>query len=136
MKVPLPEVTRSGTPVGGIIRRFRDATRELAKGPRVEGYSIVRATRGENTWHDNNFSSPHWNKTVRNTLLNLKLVEKSQLASLSSHSFRKGGLTAAKRAGMPHDACIDVIGHLSTDAWLTYCKRPVSEVRDFLANID
>lgn len=141
MTVPLPEVTRGGTRIGDIIRRFRDATASLtlevaAADAQGKVCTIVRATRGDSVWHDNAFSGSDWNKTIRNTLLYLKLVEKNQLAPLSSHSFRKGGLTAAKRAGVPHDACIDVIGHMSTDAWLTYCKRPVSEVREFLANMD
>jgi hypothetical protein len=122
--------------VGDIIRRFKVATQALSDTLQGESDSIVRATRGENSWHDNNFPSSSWNKTIRSTMLALKLADKTQLGPMSSHSFRKGGLTAAKRAGVPHDACIDVIGHLSTDAWLTYCKRPVNEVRDYLANMD
>ena len=96
---------------------------------------IVRASRGPRAWAEDPvpLSRSAWNRAIK---VAIKIVRPGLgLDRLSSHSFRKGGFTAAREAGMPIDCAIDVIGHICTDTWQAYCFRKLDDTRAWVARI-
>ena len=111
-----------------IIRHFLALTEGL-EGP------IVRATRGKTSWHVDPvpFSRAGWNKAIKEAIKAVR--PDTDVQRLSSHSFRKGGFTAAREAGMPIDIAIDVIGHQCTDSWQAYCFRKLDDTRAWVSKL-
>lgn len=154
MEVPLPEKTLDGVAIGSIIRAYLDlpgvrthegpllryANSHTTHRARTQGlaharlsltcisaFSIVCSmTRGQQGLIDKPLSRDVWNKAVREAFE--KVFPDVPSVSISSHSFRKGGFTAAKLAGMAHDCAIDAMGHSHTSStWLAYMKRSREE---------
>lgn len=131
MEVPLPEHTTDNIPIGPIIRQFLLVTQN------VQGI-LVRASRGKHQWNEKDtgvMDRGVWNTAIKDAYKVL-WPDRPDTSLISSHSFRKGGFTAARQAGMPHDCAIDVIGHSpGSDAWLAYLKRPRAEKMMWVARM-
>jgi integrase len=127
MEVPIPDKSKEGIPLGQIIRVFLHHTRDL------QGV-LLRASSGKHGWSPEPLSRDTWNTAVKDAFK--VLYPGLPTKNFSSHSFRKGGFTAARQAGMPHDCSIDIIGHKQGgDAYLAYLKRPREEKMQWIAQI-
>lgn len=127
-QAPLPEKTKDGVPIGSIIRNF------LRLAPTEP--PLLRATHPANKgggWKTNALTREAWHAAIRDSLK--AALPQLDLREVGTHSLRKGGFTAAKQAGLPHDVAIDLLGHNSLDAWLHYCKRPRAEIMAYVARI-
>lgn len=124
--VLLPEATNNGVPLARIIRTM------LAKTPATG--SLLPASH---RWRPNEWDTPirpftadAWRRAIQDALKACNLDIKD--ASISSHSFRKGGCTRAVQLNVPQDVIMDIAGWNDPATMLAYGKRSLEERRAFI----
>jgi hypothetical protein len=122
MKVPLPESTKDGMPLGQMLRYYMSLVPHWCP--------LVASTRGK-YFAATQFTRDAWNRAIREALE--ACFPGIDRTGISSHSFRKGGCTRALQVDMPQDCMIDVAGWNSAESWMAYGKRPLEERQAFIA---
>jgi integrase len=134
LKIPIPERTLKGMPVGFLLRVYL-----AAAAPGIPPLFQSASSCSPNAlWREDPTPLPlnTWTKALRQGLLRIDPTLKPSISDYASHSLRKGGFTAAAMAGIPHDCAIATIGHKpNTLSWLRYLIRPAEDQRAALSRI-
>lgn len=121
---PLPHLADDGFKVGAVVQKFLDVTRGLS-----HSKTLVRATApGGAYWGLKQLSNAAFNKALRTALFKAG-VPKNKLHTYSSHSLRKGGFTAMRRAGAPADCAQRIIAHKSAASAKPYLQATMADLR-------
>ena len=118
---PLPSQSDDGFKIGAVVQKFLEVTAHL---PSSE--PLARATRGT-FWGATRLSNDAFNKALRAALFKAG-VPACRLSDYSSHSLRKGGFTAMRRAGADKDCAQRVIAHKSEASAKHYLQATTSDL--------
>jgi hypothetical protein len=114
--IVLPATASDGFKVGKVVAKFLEATKHIP-----DGIGLIQSSEPNGSWTGRQFLLSAWNKALR-TALSATGVPQDQLASLSSHSLRKGGFSTMVKAGVPLSCVQTIIGHKSAESARPYMK--------------